>query len=157
MKPAEPTSIECMFYRLVQIILVLLIGISGYIVWLLVYPYPMVTIDSPIPIADYQEQGYHRGDALVFAPTYTKKRNYAHSIISRRIECEDGNLVTMTSFDTSLPLTDEPVTVHSPPMIIPDKVSDGWCWFVFTEEVQVNYFREMVNIDESQRFLVLPN
>ena len=142
-------------YRTIQLFLVVLILISLYIIWLLYRPYPMVNIESPVPIHEYQD-GYNRGDDLVFQLTYTKQRNYPGSDINRRIECEDGNLVTMTSFNSNLPISDEPKTVLSPAMTIPDKVSDGWCWFVFTEEVPVNHFRMEENEDYSQSFYVLP-
>ena len=142
-------------YRTIQLVLAVLLGVSLYIIWLLYRPYPMVDIESPVPIFGYKE-GYMRGEEMVFQLTYVKERNYPGSDINRRIECDDGNLVTMTSFNSNLPLTEEPKMVLSPPMVIPEKVSDGWCWFVFTEEVPVNHFRMETNEDVSQRFYVLP-
>ena len=141
-----------MLYILLSLVLAGLILLSFHYMWLKLYPYPRVDIIS-VELVNGVE--YQRGDEVVFRVTYTKERNYP-SETHRRIECEDGNLVTMTSFNTSLPLADNPTKVLSPPMTIPTKVSDGWCWFVFTEHAQVNDIRTDIFEDVSDRFYVLP-
>ena len=142
-----------LFYLLLSLVLIALLGATIHYLWLTLYPYPMVDIQS-VEIANGNK--VRRGDEIVFRVTYVKERNYP-SETHRRIECEDGNLVTMTSFNTSLPLTDTPTEVLSPPMIIPEKVSDGWCWFVFTEHAFVNDVRTEIFEDRSEPFMVLPD
>ena len=141
------------FYLLLALVLIALFGATVHYLWLTLYPYPMVDIQS-VEIANGNQ--LRRGDEIVFRVTYVKKRNYPSETF-RRIECEDGNLVTMTSFSTSLPLTDTPTEVLSPPMVIPEKVSDGWCWFVFTEHAFVNDVRTEIFEDRSEPFMVLPD
>ena len=142
-----------LFYLLLSLVLIALLGATIHYLWLTLYPYPMVDIQS-VEIANGNK--VRRGDEIVFRVTYVKERNYP-SETHRRIECEDGNLVTMTSFNTSLPLTDTPTEVLSPPMVIPEKVSDGWCWFVFTEHAFVNDVRTEIFEDRSEPFMVLPD
>lgn len=117
------------------------------------YPFKIVEIHS-ITLANGVE--YHRGDELHFNVEYSKEKEFP-SETNRRIECWDGNLVTLTSFTTSLPLTGkERRTVLSPPMIIPNKVSDGECWFVFTEHTFINEERTETREFVSESFIVLP-
>lgn len=141
-----------LLYLLLSIVLIGLLGATIHYLWLTLYPYPMVDIQA-VEIINGLE--YERGEQIVFKVTYVKERNYP-SETHRRIECEDGNLVTMTSFNTSLPLADSPTVVLSPPMTIPEKVSDGWCWFVFTEHTFVNDVRTEIYEDRSDPFFVLP-
>ena len=115
------------------------------------YPYNIAKVTS-VELSNGNE--YKRGESVVFNVTYTKKYNFP-SETHRRIECEDGNLVTMTSFSTSLPLTDTPRTIKSPPMVIPQKVSLGKCWFVFTEHTDVNPARTIIEETSSESFKVI--
>ena len=137
-------------YKVFGTVLIALLMMSlGFLAFQL-YPYSIAQIIA-IELANGPE--YRRGDEVVFDVTYTKKFNF-DSETHRRIECEDGNLITMTSFGTSLPLTDTPITIKSPPMKIPEKASVGECWFVFTEHTFVNPVRTIVEEINSESFIV---
>ena len=107
---------------------------------------------TPLPLANGHE--YHRGDEVTFIVDYVKYNNFpTHS--TRRIECDDGDLVTLSQVTVNLPLGHHVAT--SLPTKIPEKTSTGWCRIVLDVHYQINAFRTEMRIYETEAFYVLPN
>lgn len=138
-----------------------ILGISGwlfilgiYIYWL-VEPEPLPSIKEPIPVLNEDNQ-VAIGHTLFMEFEVIKLQDITPISASRFLECESGNLVTLTSAAITLPVG--VYTLVSDDITIPAKVSaDDKCIFVIEVTYQINPLKQTTNRFQSEPFLVLPD
>lgn len=131
-------------------ILVLMVACVGiiYIVSLLVQQDGFVNVDIPFETQDVVK----RGEELEYKLHFIKTKEVSTSL-KRAIECEDGNLVTLTPrFNSTLPTGDH-IVVSS--ITIPEKTSLSTCILSLTVEYQINPLKSIVKRFVSEPFKVV--
>ena len=122
-----------------------------YITYLLVYPFKTIEVlNEPSPTTSSQ---YHRGDDFSTTIHYIKYRE-ADITTDRQIECEDGNLITLTATTRHFPLGENVIVTNH--LVIPNKVSDGNCKLVYLAEYKINFLRTILHRFETETFEILP-
>ena len=135
------------------------IGIGGWFVimagwlWWTFQPVSLPSVDEPIPVLnDGNEVAI--GEPIVLELKVDKPADARTVSSTRFIQCQSGNLVTLTSTARDLPVG--AYTIISDSVILPAKVSPGdVCVFTFRITYQVNPIRIEVVDWESERFTVL--
>lgn len=115
--------------------------------------YLLVQRDGFVQVQSFQTQDVvKRGDDLMYVIHYIKKKDVA-SNVTRAIECEKGNLVTLTNAE----LSNMPKGNHtfSNSIKIPEKTSIDTCILSFTLEYQLNPLKKVVRRFESEPFQVV--
>lgn len=138
-----------------------ILGISGWLFLLTIYIFwtlesaPTPTIKEPIPVLN-TDNAVAIGDALLMEFDVIKLEEMTPVSASRFLECESGNLVTLTAAAITLPVGT--YTLISNDITIPSKVSAGdKCVFVIEVTYQMNPLKQVTNRFQSETFLVLPN
>jgi hypothetical protein len=135
------------------------LGISGWLLLLSLYifwmvePEPLPSIAEPIPVLNqYNEVAI--GSTLFMEFDVVKLNNKTPINAARFLECESGNLVTLTSAAITLPVGS--YTIVSDDIVIPAKVTPGdECKFVIEVTYQINPLRQKTNRFESESFVIL--
>jgi hypothetical protein len=137
------------------------LGISGWLFLLSIYvfwmvePVPLPTIKEPIPVLNENNQ-VAVGHTLFMEFDVIKLQEVTPISASRFLECESGNLVTLTSAAITLPVGQ--YTLVSDDITIPVKVSpDDKCIFVIEVTYQINPLKQTTNRFQSEPFLILPD
>jgi len=112
-------------------------------------PFKKPDIVTPMPV---EYSVIARGEEQTFLITYTKY-DEAEVVGTRTIQCEDGNLVTLTQVRTNLPLGSG--TIHSMPFKIPTKTSLGMCKLVVVVRYEVNPHKVVFGGYETEPFMVV--
>ena len=146
--PRLRTSVKAV-YIVAMIASVVSLFVFFKFLWAVFMPVQLTEVETPMPLANGVE--YHRGDTLHFIINYKKHNDYP-AVGTRTIQCDDGNLVTMTEVRTNLPSGEG--TSVSLPLVIPEKVSDGWCKLVIDVRFEINGFRNEQATYETVPFYV---
>jgi hypothetical protein len=136
------------------------LGISGwlflmglYIFWMLESD-PTPSIQEPIPVLNVNNS-VAIGDALLMEFEVIKLEEIQPVSAARFLECESGNLVTLTAAAITLPVGE--YTIISNDITIPAKVAPGdKCIFVIEVTYQINPLKQDTNRFQSETFTVLP-
>lgn len=138
------------FVTLVTFISVSVILIVS-IFWL-IYPYQVSDVKEPIKILNENRQ-IRVGEPIEMELIVNKPTNIK-PVGSVFITCDDGNLVTMNSAVTNLPVGE--YTVINNRYLLPPKVMVGAkCQFNFSNVYQVNPIREITREWNSEYFEVI--
>lgn len=149
--PKLPIHMKIFYVLGMTSIIMALAGIS-YFFYLVIYPYEIPQVINPLPLTNGGE--YKRGEEFSFYVTYVKKHSIP-AVATRTIQCDDGNLVTLTDFTTNLPVTTTPKTIISNPTTIPMKTSLGICKMVMVVTYRFNPIREIAITYETEPFKVI--
>ena len=137
-----------------------LIGVGGWILLLGIWAFWMLqpaglpTVTEPIQVLN-EGNRVAIGQPLVLELVVDKPQPRTPIASSRVLECESGNLLTLTSTPTPLPVGS--YTVISDNLIIPPKVTPGdHCAASFIVTFQINPLRDETVKWSSEPFMVLP-
>lgn len=138
-------------------------GIVGIVGWLLVLillgwwqlqPAALPTVTEPLPILNPGHQ-VAIGEPIVLQIDVVKDTETTVATSTRFLACQSGNLVTLTSQPTNLPVGD--YTIVSDNVILPAKVTPGdVCTMNFRIVYRINPIRTEALALESEPFTVLP-
>lgn len=130
------------------------LSLLGLFIWWTVQPTNLPQIEQPIEVLNPQHE-VAIGQPLVLKLEVTKTIDRAPSNTTRFLECKSGNLVTLTSSITNLPIGS--YTVVSDNIVIPAKVTPGdTCHLVLHATFQINPIKTESTSFASEDFLVLP-
>lgn len=121
-----------------------------YVFYLLIYPIKTIEVlNEPMPVIPQQVK---RGEDFSVEVHYIK---YVEADIhtDRSIECEDGNLVTLTPINRNFPLGENTIIINH--TTIPEKTSLGMCKLVYVVHYKLNPLRTVVNKFETDWFEVI--
>jgi len=126
---------------------------SIFIFWTLEsIDYP--TIDEPIPVLNENNE-VAIGEALLMEFQVKKFDELTPVAASRFLECNSGNLVTLTAAAIELPIGN--YTIKSGEIDIPAKVTPGdICDFVIQATYQINPLKQVTSRFASEKFTILP-
>ena len=137
-----------------------LVGMGGWMLllgvwaWWMLQPANLPTITEPIEVLNPGD-AVAVGDPLVLRLEVDKPRPASPVNSARLLECESGNLVTLTSTPTPLPVGT--YTVISDNLTIPAKVTPGdTCVATFNITFRINPIRDEVARWSSEPFVILP-
>lgn len=137
-----------------------LVGVGGWILLLAVWAFWMLqpaglpTITEPIEVVNPRNE-VAIGEPLVLRMEVDKQVARTPISSSRLLECQSGNLVTLTSTPTPLPVGN--YTVVSDNLTIPAKVTPGdHCVATFLITFRINPLRDETARWSSEPFMVLP-
>lgn len=129
-------------------------ALLGVFVWWTVQPAHLPEVTEPIEVMN-PGNAVAINSPLVLRLEVTKRQERAPTGSVRFLECESGNLVTLTSSPVRLPVGS--YTVVSDNIVIPAKVTPGdTCRAVFEITYTVNPIRDEVVRFDSESFTVLP-
>ena len=129
----------------------LLLGIWAF--WML-QPASLPNITEPIEVVNPRNE-VRIGEPLVLRMEVDKQVARSPVSSSRVLECESGNLITLTSTPTPLPVGN--YTVVSDNLIIPAKIAPGdHCVATFLITFRINPLRDETARWSSETFMVLP-
>lgn len=129
--------------------------VSATMIFWLLYPYPVSTIEEPIRILNKNNE-VAVGEPIIQELKITKPNNIAPADPTRVIICDDGNLVTMAGVPSALNLPIGSYTFVNDKYILPPKVAVGAkCSFVWTQTYQVNPIRKIAVEWTSEQFKIV--
>ena len=131
------------------VIITLGIGMMLRQIYFIVEPFQKPDITLPMPV---EFSVIARGDEQTFVIEYTKY-DEAEVVGTRTIQCEDGNLVTLTQIRTNLPIGSG--VIHSIPFVIPQKTSLGMCKLVVNVRYDINPHKVVFDEYETVLFEVI--
>ena len=136
------------------------LGIGGWLVilggwlWWTFQPAALPTIAQPIPILNDNRE-IAIGEPIVMRLAVDKPSGVRVTQSLRFIQCDSGNLVTLTAAVRDLPSGS--FTLIADTVKLPAKVSPGdVCVFTYRNTYSVNPIRTEVTEWSSERFTVLP-
>lgn len=128
--------------------------VSATMIFWLLYPYPVSTIEEPIRILNKNNE-IAIGEPIIQELKITKPNNIAPTDPTRVLICGDGNLITLSAIPTTLNLPTGSYTFINDKYILPPKVAVGsTCHFVWTQSYQVNWIRKIPVEWTSEQFKV---
>lgn len=137
-----------------------LVGVGGWMLllgvwaWWMLQPADLPTVTEPIAVLN-EGNKVAIGSPLVLELQVNKPVDRTPISSSRLLECESGNLVTLTSTPTPLPVG--AYTVISDNLTIPAKVTPGdTCVATFLVTFRINPLRDETARWSSEPFTVLP-
>jgi hypothetical protein len=136
------------------------VGIGGWLlvlsvwVWWMLQPVSLPTVDEPIPVLNANNE-VAIGETLLMSLEVSKPQELAPTNAQRFIECQSGNLVTLTAAEVNLPVGE--YEIISDTIVLPAKVSAGdTCRAVYIIGYQINPVRYEETQFVSEWFAVLP-
>lgn len=118
--------------------------------FLLFFPTSLpIVYNEPFPVYPTEVK---KGETLTYTMVVNKRKQYQVDI-HKNIVCEDGNLVTLASTKTNIPLGKQ--TIH-PEVIIPSKASYSTCYIEIISTYHVNPLRNEVQTMRTQTFKIVP-
>lgn len=118
--------------------------------YLLFFPARLpIVYNEPFPVYPTE---LHKGEVLTYTMDIDKRKAYSVRV-NKNIVCNDGNLVTLASMITNIPLGRNVIT---PEVIIPQKTSYGICHIEISSEYKVNPLRLETQHMRTQDFNVIP-
>lgn len=137
----QKATISLLFVNMVVIV------IAAY---MLFWPTQLPIIyNEPFPVTPNVVK---KGGTISYTMEVNKRKAYGVNV-SKNIICNDGNLVTLASVVTNIPLGRSKVT---PEVVIPQKTSLGTCHIVTTSEYRINPLRTETQHMSTQDFIVIP-
>lgn len=136
-----------------------ILGISGWLFLIGIFIFwtledvKFPTIKEPIPVLNENNE-VAIGDELLMTFDITKLVDIAPIGSARYLECQSGNLVTLTSSPINLPVGTYTVTARS--VTIPNKLSVGdVCTFVIQATYEVNPLKKHTDRFQSEPFTII--
>lgn len=118
--------------------------------YFLFYPAQLPIIyNEPFPVSP---QEVKKGEVLTYEMHVNKRKQYTVDI-HKNIVCEDGNLVTLASNKTNIPLGKQTIRLE---VIIPIKASFSTCYIEINSVYQVNPLRSETQTMRTQTFKIIP-
>lgn len=108
-----------------------------------------IVYNEPFPV---YPQVVKKGEVLTYTMDVNKRKRYTVDI-HKNIVCEDGNLVTLASTKTNVPLGRQ---VIKPEVIIPQKASFSTCYIEINSVYEVNPLRIETQSMRTQSFRIVP-
>jgi hypothetical protein len=128
--------------------------VIGVWTWWMLQPVTLPALSEPIPILNEGNE-IAIGEPIVMELAVDKPGGVRVTQSIRFIQCDSGNLVTLTSAVRDLPSGDYTLIADS--VKLPAKVTPGdTCIFTYRNTYQVNPIRTEVTEWSSERFTVLP-
>lgn len=118
--------------------------------YMLFYPAQLPIIyNEPFPVTPNIVK---KGETVSYVMEVNKRKAYSVNV-SKNIICNDGNLVTLASVITNIPLGKSRVT---PEVVVPQKTSLGTCHITISSEYRINPLRTETQHMSTQDFIVIP-
>jgi len=137
-----------------------ILGITGWIFLLSIYifwtlePVNLTNVKEPIPVLN-ENHMVAIGDTLKMELIISKPEDIAPNDAARYLECESGNLVTLTATAINLPVGT--YTITSNDVVIPVKVTpDDVCVYVMQVTYNINPLKQVTNRFTSEKFIIIP-
>jgi hypothetical protein len=108
-----------------------------------------IVYNEPFPVHPTEVK---KGETLTYTMEVNKRKQYTVDI-HKNIVCQDGNLVTLASAHTNIPLGRQTI---KPEVIIPQKASFSTCYIEMTSVYQVNPLRSETQVMRTQSFKIIP-
>lgn len=136
-------------------VIIFMATVSSIMIFFLLYPYPVATIEEPIRILNKNNE-IAIGEPIIQELKITKPNNIPPTDPTRVLICSDGNLVTLSAVPNTLNLPTGSYTFINDKYILPPKVVVGSeCHFVWTQAYQVNWIRKIPVEWVSEQFKVV--
>ena len=142
-------TIERIFQKLSFVAIILFMFFMVYVFYLLLAPFHEPNIAQPFKV---EPKVVKRGEAITVTVEVEKFADYQMEG-TRTINCEDGNLVTLTSGSVSAPIGKSVIATR--PVIVPEKTSLGMCKMVLVARYKVTPLKYEVITYESESFEVV--
>jgi hypothetical protein len=116
---------------------------SAIIIFWLLYPYKVSSIDVPINIVNKDNQ-VQLGHSIIQELKIDKPNNIPPTNATRVLICDNGELVTLAPIPSALNLPIGTYTLINDRYILPKQVPVGsMCSFVWTQDYKVNPIRSI--------------
>lgn len=108
-----------------------------------------IIYNEPFPVYPSEVR---KGETLTYTMVVNKRKQFVVDV-HKNIICDDGNLVTLVSNTTNIPLGKQTVR---PAVIIPAKASFATCYIEINSVYQVNPLRSETQTMKTQTFKIIP-
>lgn len=125
----------------------IVIAVAGF---LLFFPAQLPIIyNEPFPVYPTEVK---KGETITYTMEVNKRKQYTVDV-HKNIVCEDGNLVTLATNQTNIPLGKQTIR---PEVIIPAKASFATCYIEIVSVYEVNPLRSESQTMRTQTFKIIP-